>query len=690
MRLPGPRSRAGRGPPSSETLGEDGRPRYGAGDVQPKPGMSTEPLGPEDVEAIRRLHEQQAGPPAVLVYHPRGAEHVPVPEGHEITLGREGQIALQDSNLSRLHARIHHEPGAVVVEDLGSTNGLWIGGERVRRVTMRPGDAVCLGSPRVVVQLLASHGDLVRPILGHDAWSQATAAAVSDAAGKGERAAVVLVRSHPERTHVHRWYEHAALSLPPAVLAGLYTPDTLELLVPRAGLTEADGLARRLRHLLGSYGVRLAAGVAAFPDAAADAMQLLAAALDALEQTGPHAPVGLAPLRSVTRPGEIPATVPFLSGEFFRTNARALHRIAASPSCLLLLGATGSGKEVVARMLHATGPRAAEPFIAVHCGALPESLLASELFGHLKGSFSGATADKEGLFRAAGGGTIFLDEIGEAPPAVQVSLLRALEVRAVRPVGGTREVPFEARVIAATHRDLEGMVREGRFRDDLYYRLCELSFVLPSLRDRRDEIEPIALRFLAQANTASGGQVNAISPEALELLRRHDWPGNIRELRNTIRRAAVLAETDRILPVDLPDALRRALPSSAPAAATGTMSALPAPPATITAPPASPTVVTGAMSALPAPPATITVPPLSPPPAPASPTSSPPASPTSVEAKRPSSAREIEMRERLLDALRRSSNNQTRAAELLGMPRRTFVYWLKKLGLSKRYGDGDG
>jgi DNA-binding NtrC family response regulator len=606
------------------------------GDVGSKTGTSTEPLGAADVEAIRRLREQLAGPPAALVYHGGGAEHVPMPEGRSVVIGREAEIAIDDSNLSRSHARLVNEAGAMILEDLDSTNGSWIDGERVRRAALRPGEVVCIGSPRVVVQLLRTQGDLIRPIQGHDAFNRAIAQEVAAASERGGRVAVLVARSYPERTHLHRWYERSALVLPEAAVTGLYTSDTLEILVPGMSLREAGELAQRICSVQASYGTQLVAGAASFPEGASDAIELLAAALDALEQAAAPRPVNVAPLRAALRGGGGPLTDIVQTGAFFGSNARTLDRLAQSPVPLLLLGATGTGKEVVARLLHARGPRADRPFIAVHCGALPEGVLASELFGHVKGAFTGATADKEGLFRAASGGTIFLDEIGEAPPAVQVSLLRALESRAVRPVGGTKEIAVDVRVIAATHRDLEAMAREGRFREDLYYRLCVLSFVLPRLADRRDEIEPIALRFVAEANAVSGGQVAGISPDALAMLRRYDWPGNIRELRNIIRRAAVLAETSLVMPADLPDTVRLGRER---------LSSGPPPPLDL-------------------------------------------ATPTEPIASDERERIRMEQRARMLDALQRTGQNQTKAAELLGIPRRTFVYRMKALGLSKRY-DGD-
>src|SRR6266550_3340455 len=233
----------------------------------------------------------------------------------------------------------------------------------------------------------------------------------------------------------------------------------------------------------------------------------------------------------------------------------ALHvaESVAGTDSTLLQGESGTGKEVVARYIHDLSPRATKPFLSINCGALPESLLESELFGHVKGSFTGASRDKEGLFFAAGEGTFFLDEIGETTPATQVKLLRVLQQREVIPVGATEAKPVNARVIAATNRDLEEEIKRGGFRSDLYYRLNVISIVLPPLRNRPGDIALLADAFLKRAGEARGETPRTLTPEALEAMQRYSWPGNVRELENALERAAILAKGDTIPLSALPE-----------------------------------------------------------------------------------------------------------------------------------------
>ncbi len=223
-----------------------------------------------------------------------------------------------------------------------------------------------------------------------------------------------------------------------------------------------------------------------------------------------------------------------------------LPAIAASPSTVLLLGETGTGKELVARTIHSLSPRNRGPFVALNCGALPDTLLESELFGYRAGAFTGATKDKPGRFALAKGGTILLDEIGEISPALQVRLLRVLQERKYEPLGATRSEVADVRVIAATNRDLAEQVRLGAFREDLYYRINVVRIELPPLRRRKEDIPLLIEEFVARFNRLQGRAVPGISPEALSLLMAHDWPGNIRELENVIERAFILCGDDEI------------------------------------------------------------------------------------------------------------------------------------------------
>ena len=234
-----------------------------------------------------------------------------------------------------------------------------------------------------------------------------------------------------------------------------------------------------------------------------------------------------------------------------------IQTIAGTNSTVLVSGESGTGKELVARAVHFNSLRRDRPFVALNCGAVPETLLESELFGHMRGAFTGAQANKKGLVEAAEGGTIFLDEIGEMAPSMQVKLLRVLQDRRYRRLGGTEEVQADVRVIAATNQDLPKMVAEGRFREDLFYRLNVLTIQLPSLRDRFEDIPLLAEHFLHEFATQMRKPVRSISAEAMRLLQEHAWPGNVRELQNAMERAVALEQTEAVLPDSLPDAVRR-------------------------------------------------------------------------------------------------------------------------------------
>lgn len=239
-------------------------------------------------------------------------------------------------------------------------------------------------------------------------------------------------------------------------------------------------------------------------------------------------------------------------------------RVAESDVTVLVTGESGTGKERVARFIHERSSRASGPFVAVNCGALPESLLESELFGHVRGAFTGAVADKKGLFEAAAGGTLFLDEIGETTPAVQVKLLRALQEHSIRPVGATRDVPVDTRIMAATNRELEAMVEEGAFRKDLYYRLHVVSLEVPPLRARREDILPLARQFIERACAEYCRGPCSFGSGVPDLLVSYPWPGNVRELASAMERAVLLAEgKPTIEPRDLPPEIREQIPPRA-------------------------------------------------------------------------------------------------------------------------------
>jgi DNA-binding NtrC family response regulator len=306
-------------------------------------------------------------------------------------------------------------------------------------------------------------------------------------------------------------------------------------------------------------------------------------------------------------------------------------RVAKSTINVLLLGETGVGKDVLARKIHAMSPRADKPFLPLNCGALTEQLLESELFGHERGAFTGAVEQKLGLLEAANEGTVFLDEVGELPMSVQVKLLRVLEERAVRRVGGLRSKPFDIRFIAATNRDLNQAIVDGRFRSDLFYRLNGISLVIPPLRQRAGEIEGLARKFVDDASKRAGqAKPPRLSDEALAWLRGQPWPGNIRELQNTIERAVLLCTGDVIGLEQLPTSMVGV--AATPGVSAGGAAGGGAPGSGVAAVPAG------------------------------------------------DEARE---RQRIIDALEQCAGNQTRAAKMLGISRNTLLARLDQYGLAR-------
>jgi len=265
--------------------------------------------------------------------------------------------------------------------------------------------------------------------------------------------------------------------------------------------------------------------------------------------TGVRASPGLPPIVGKT------AAIQHLAGR--------IEMVSRRDCTVLTLGETGTGKELVARHIHAASPRAAGPFVVVDCTTMHDTLLESQLFGHLKGAFTGATHSTLGLFRAAHGGTLFLDEVGELPPAIQAKLLRCIQESAVTPLGSTEAVPVDVRIIAATHRDLEEMVRQGTFRMDLYYRLNVVRLQVPPLRERRGDIPALAGHFLGEQARIYDEPIKRFSPVVLEIFSRHDWPGNVRELQNAVENACVFCPGSLILPEHLPESLRQEMVAEA-------------------------------------------------------------------------------------------------------------------------------
>ncbi|MDQ3427017.1 MAG: sigma-54 dependent transcriptional regulator [Gemmatimonadota bacterium] len=261
--------------------------------------------------------------------------------------------------------------------------------------------------------------------------------------------------------------------------------------------------------------------------------------------------------QEIRRRDKTAVTRPIGRSKRFMELLKLAEHVAPTDSTVLIQGESGTGKEVVARYVHNLSNRADGPFLSINCGALPENLLESELFGHVKGSFTGAVRDKQGLFAAARGGSFFLDEVGEMPPSLQVKLLRVLQEREAIPVGATEAIPVDVRIIAATNRDLEEEIRRGNFRSDLFYRLNVIALNLPPLRERRDDLLLLIENFLQQLAIEGGTEPKALSSEALDAVMVYEWPGNVRELENALEHAGVLSRSSLIDGSSLPERITK-------------------------------------------------------------------------------------------------------------------------------------
>jgi two-component system, NtrC family, response regulator AtoC len=546
-----------------------------------------------------------------------GAVPLALPASGQLLIGRDddADLRLDDPRASRHHARIVIGE-TIEIEDLGSANGTRVRDQPIaprRPVRLERGDAVTVGSTLMVLQAGApefaarrvwAHGYLETRLIEECARAQS---------GHGSLA---LARVHLTAPSPAIAVEEIITELlRRGELLAAYAPGEYEILILETNEIAARVLTDGVLAALAARQIGATAGLASYPT----------------DGTSPQALIGRAAERvrsgaAAVEPGVVVAS------EAMRSLHALARRAAASNSHVLIVGETGAGKEVLAETVHRASPRAAKPFLALNCAALTESLVESELFGYERGAFTGATQAKAGLLEAAGGGTVFLDEIGEMPLPTQAKLLRVLETRQVLRVGATQPRSVDARFVAATNRDLEEEVEEKRFREDLFFRLNVITLEIPPLRERPEEIEPLARLFLARlAGSMSGRPAPALGQEALSLMRGYAWPGNIRELRNVIERAFVLCDGAEITTDHLPlDKIKRraigAMAATAPNAATP--------------------------------------------------------SPGGEDGDGPRGLKEIE-RQAIIDALERCHFNQTRAAELLGMPRRTFCKRLKEYAIPR-------
>ncbi|HEY1959115.1 MAG TPA: sigma 54-interacting transcriptional regulator [Polyangiaceae bacterium] len=566
---------------------------------------------PDDRSTIRRDPPSTRAPePSLLLYHRDGVKVVPLRVGATVVVGRSypSDAVVDDPSLSRQHVRFAADEGGVAVEDLESTNGTWINGTRVERGRAAFGDVVRIGDVVASVHVVPVRG---AGLDGHDRFVAALEDEVRRAQTFGRPVAVVMLAGD----HVSRWTPRLASVLRPADRLGIYADDTALVMLPELARDAAVARAKELADVAGAKKV----GVAVLPDDGASAAELVSAVRGSLKR-GIAQATSVAPSSMVVRNDRMHVVLDEVG------------RVAPSALAVLIHGETGTGKELVARAIHDQSPRRGAPLRSINCGAIPSTLVEGVLFGHERGAFTSADKMQKGVFEQAHGGTVFLDEIGELSPTAQAALLRVLETKKLTRIGGDREIDVDVRLVAATHRDLEAMCDAGVFRRDLLYRLNAVVLDLPPLRERPEEIEPLAAAFLAEANASSARAVRGFDPAALERLKRYAWPGNVRELKNAVERAVVIARGDLVTEADLPARLRET------ATRTSEVASADAPPGPVD---------------------------------------------FKERVRQQTRALETEM---IVEALKRANGNQTDAARLLKMPIRTLAHKMKELGIKKTFG----
>jgi len=486
---------------------------------------------------INAVDEPAQGRPVLVAVTPDSAQSHPLPESGTLIVGRahDSDVRIDDAQISRHHVKIH--VGAKIeVEDLGSANGTKVRGALLAvgtRAVVEPGEVIDLGSSLLILQR-AVETSTRRRLWSHGYFE----IRLEDECVRQQRkrSPFAVLRVHLDGTLDRARLEEALASdLRAGDLIAAYAPNEYEILLVDTARMKADRIGRVIRERVSQAGGQATVGIAIHPDDGVTPDALISAANRGVQKGAAPSVAGV-----------------IVEDDAMRDLYRVIDRIAPGKISVLLSGETGVGKEVVAEAVHARSPRATKPFVRLNCAALSETLVESELFGHEKGSFTGAETAKEGLLETGNGGTVLLDEVAELPLATQAKLLRVLEQREVLRVGSLKPRSIDVRFVSATHRDLDAEVAAGRFRQDLLYRLNGVTLLVPPLRDRGEEIEPMARAFVEQASAALGSPSHPeISAEAMALLESYGWPGNIRELKNVIERAVLLAG-DIIEPAHLP------------------------------------------------------------------------------------------------------------------------------------------
>ena len=584
----------------------------------------------ETVSALTGMEVPRDAALYLLVYGGDKSQVIDLPDGTEVTVGRSRGATVSfpaDERLSRIHVKLRREGDRVAVEDQDSRNGTRINGHPATGLCWAaPGDAVEAGSGTILVARQAPRRQAV--VEPEAALESCLEAEVFRATRYSRPLALAMMRLDGPPEAIDEALDRIAADIRPMDRLAGYGDREVALVLPETNVSGGRAIGERaIATAESTPGVTAALGLACLPEHGRSPGALIDAARAALRTARRRdvpAKLVLAPSRgaaAVAAAVDAPEAIDPRSQQTFQL----ARKVATTPITVLLLGETGVGKEVIAEVIHRASPRSQRPFVRLDCASLPPTLLESELFGHEKGAFTGADKRKVGYFEAAAGGTLLLDEIGELPAALQSKLLTALERRVINRVGATEEIPIDVRVVAATNRDLIAEVRQERFREDLYYRLAVFTIFIPPLRDRPDDILPLAHRFARQFAVELGQPVPHFSVEARTALETYAWPGNIRELRNAIERAVVLTHDGDIELSVLPDAVQ------------ARVAAGPAP------------VPTGENT-------------------------------FALDGQVPAQLQQME-RAAIVAALEATSGNQTQAARRLGISRRSLIYKMERFGL---------
>ncbi len=591
------------------------------------PKQPTTDSGSNDTTVVRHVPERPATERLFLLILQDGHFITqPLPEAGDVIIGRSERcdVRIQDPSISRQHALLRVGK-RLTVEDLDSANGTMV--REAKLVANVPTDVstnevFVLGNVSVVVQQ-RSNPVRSRRLWSHDYFEGRVAEECARAERSPTEFSVLRLRFGREVPPIEV-QEPFSDVLREVDVIGLYSSGEYELLLIDTPGDEADVVIDRLQEKFDQLGIPVEVGVASYPKDGRDADKLIARSSAGSRPNATAMPAG----KTVV-----------LADEAMRNLYRLAERVAAGSINVLILGETGAGKQVLAEYIHANSPRRDKPFLELNCSAFSETLLESELFGHEKGAFTGATQSKPGLLETANGGTVFLDEIGDMALALQAKLLRVIENGEVLRVGGLKPRSIDVRFVAATNRELESEVMRGGFRQDLFFRINGVTLQIPPLRQRKAEIAQLAEAFVAEYGEQDGrrGKLR-ISPEALALLTEYTWPGNIRELRNVVERATLLCTGTTILPEHLPVEKMSATFATRVKAPAGRGWPLP---------------------------------------------TSAEIEPTPPRARKLGNETDEEKRRRILEALMESGGNNTEAAKRLGVSRRTLGKWLESYDIPR-------